>query len=335
MRLAALASPQPLQRKRTNACRFFGLGVFQSKAESISNRDPPQAFALTQPRLALAVASFSSLTGLILLLTLLLVQRDRIKTVTQDLPILVPCGSSEQDGVATFGPEFGTPKPVRVVSNADFGCKSRGMKEALSGMWVEEREQFRAILALISGLRKQDRLAIAKARDHVGRALAARYETDKKLGIAQSLEDDSDFGRSLISLFGLEPGKEKEALKRWGGYRKGPRAEADDRWLLSQLMTEALSSVRLVLWWSGTQLKPALYCPEAKAAVYTFLLRSIVVGKGWGLCPYCGDFFFRSRSDQNYCTIPHREAHRVARWRASKASKTERKGRTNGSSKTR
>ncbi len=259
------------------------------------------------------------------MLTLLLVQRTHINTVTARLPILMPC-PERQEGFATFLTEFATPVPVRVVTEEDFKPKARGMSKALSEMWEEEREQFKAVLGLLTGLQQDDELAISRARTHVRNALALKREGDKKLGIAPAREDDLDFGRTLIHVFGLQPAQEKEAIQRWCGYQRGPRAETNNEWLLSQLMSEALNSVRLVLWWSGNQFQPALYCPHAKSAVYTFLLMKIVAGRGWGVCPYCGEFFIQNRSDQSYCTITHREAHRVGRWRAAKLSQSKKKG---------
>jgi hypothetical protein len=144
-----------------------------------------------------------------------------------------------------------------------------------------------------------------------------------------------EFGRILISLFGLAPGQEKQAIARWNGYCLGPRAEADHKWLLSQLVSNALDSVKLVLWLSGKRFQPALYCPDAKAAVYTFLLMKLAAGRGWGVCPYCGQFFIQKRADQSYCAIAHREAHRVSRWRADQAAKAKKKGVKHGTQKAR
>jgi hypothetical protein len=256
-------------------------------------------------------------------LTLLPMQRVRINTVT-DFAVLIPCDPKNQDGLATFLPELATPQPVRVVTEADFKSGPR-VKEALSAMWDYERKQFNAISALLTALQKKDRLAIVRARGFVTKALALKREGDRKLGITPAQEDDQEFGRILIRAFGLRPGQEKEAIQRWCGYRRGPRAETNDIWLLSQLMSEALDSVRLVLWSSEKQFRPALYCPELKAAVYTFLLMKIAAGRGWGVCPYCGQFFVQKRSNQNYCTIAHREAHRVARWRAMKVRQLKKK----------
>jgi hypothetical protein len=254
-----------------------------------------------------------------LLLTLMMMQRDRYNSVTR-LPILIPCETSEQSGVATFLLEFGTEQPVRAVTDADLGPKSKKRQEALNTMWDYERENFTAVLALLCALQTKDKLAIASARAKATRAMQLRRERDRRLGMTS--EDNVEFGRGIVSLFGLKPGQEKEAIERWSGYRRGPKAETDHKWLLSQLMSEALDSVRLVLWWSGTQFRPALYCPKARAALYTFLLMKIAAGQGWAVCPKCGQFFVQKRPDQNYCSVAHREAHRVARWRAGKPSKS-------------
>ncbi len=248
-------------------------------------------------------------------------QRVRINAVSEDIPILIPCGPEDQDGLATFLPELATPEPVRVVSNAEFRSEG-GLKKALSTMDEGEREQFRAVGAFLRALQTEDKLAIARARKLVAQAYALKREGDRKLGFIPAKEDDLEFGRTLIRVFGLQLGQEKEAIERWSGYRHGPRAKADYRWLLSQLFWEALEFVRLVLWWSGRQLRPAVYCPDLKAALYVFLLMKIAAGEGWGACPYCGKFFVQQRSDQNYCTIAHREAHRVARWRKRKRAKS-------------
>ena len=245
-------------------------------------------------------------------------QRGCINTVT-DIPILIPCRPEEQDGSATFLREFAQPQPVRVVSSAEFKSK-RGLKEALSSMEASERDHFSAISSLASALHNEDKLWIARARELVEQGYRKKREDDSKLGITPAKEDDLEFGRTIIRLFGLQPDQENEAIERWNGYRHGPRAEEDYRWLLSQLFGEALESARLVLWCSGTQLRPAVYCPDLKVALYMFFLLRVVGGRGWGVCPYCNEVFLQHRSDQNYCTIAHREAHRVARWRAENAS---------------
>ncbi|HWZ45955.1 MAG TPA: hypothetical protein VNW97_20955 [Candidatus Saccharimonadales bacterium] len=257
----------------------------------------------------------------------MIMKRVRNKAVTQ-ISILVPCGRNEQHGVATFLFEGRAPKPVRVVTDADFREGSKGHHKTLGTMQDYEIEQFMAVLMLLRALTSKDKLAIAYARERVTKAHKLKREADKKSGLALAQEDDLDFGRVLIPMFGLAAGQEKEALARWNGYQTGPGAQADHRWLLSQLMSQALESARLVLWWSGSRFQPAIYCGELKAALYTFLLMKLAMGQGWGVCPKCGAFFVQKRSDQNYCSMAHREAHRVARWRASK--KTDRKKKRGG-----
>jgi hypothetical protein len=256
-------------------------------------------------------------------------QRLRNNTVTEGIPVLVSCRPTEQNGVATFLPELAAPGPVRVITDVELRSK-RGLIEALSTMKDYEREQFRAVGSLLSALQTQDISGFALARQRVANAFALKHATDSKLGFVPAREDDLEFGGLLIRVFGLRPGQEREAIQRWNGYRLGPRAEADHGWLLSQLMSEGLESVRLVLWWSGNGVRPAIYCPDLKAAVYTFLLT-----KKWGVCLHCGDFFIQKRPDQNYCMIAHREAHRVARWRAAKAARSKKRGGQNGPRKAR
>jgi hypothetical protein len=268
------------------------------------------------------------------MLTLLAMTRGQYDTVTE-LPVLIPCAPDEQDGLATFLMEFRAPKPVRAVTSDDFKPTSKKHQEARSAMRDYEREQFMAVLALCKTLQTEDKLAIASARQHATRALSLKREGDQKLGVMPAQENDLAFGQMLIPLFGLSAGQEKEAIARWSGYRLGPKAEADEKWLFSQLMSEGLDTVRLVLWWSDKRFRPALYCPDAKAALHAFLLMKVAAGHGWGVCLKCGEFFVQKRPDQNYCSIAHREAHRVARWRAAKLAKARGKRRRNGTRKTR
>lgn len=266
---------------------------------------------------------------MILLLTLLLVKRDSNNAVT----VLVPCELRGQQGLATFLAEFGDPQPVRAVTAADFRPKSKKHQEAVNAMWDYEREQFIAVLALLKALQSRDDLAITSARERVRRAMELKQRADEKSGAIPAR--DPEFEHCLISVFGLKPGQEQEALARWHGHRGGPKAERDERWLLSQLMSEALRSVQVVLWWSGREFRPALYCSEIKAALYLFLLMKVAGGQGWAVCPKCGDFFEQKRSNQDYCSIAHREAHRVARWRASQKLKLLRKRGKRGAHKER
>jgi hypothetical protein len=87
------------------------------------------------------------------------------------------------------------------------------------------------------------------------------------------------------------------------------------RWNYSGLMAELFHSAQLVVWWSEKErhFMPALYCPDWKTAA--FLLAFM---KHFRECPKCHTVFVPSADNVDYCTPRHREAHRVARWRARK-----------------
>ena len=148
----------------------------------------------------------------------------------------------------------------------------------------------------------------------------------------RGLRPDSDDVSRVASKLGLQRGEESIAMEL---FALGPGQAADIGWLFSSVLSGELDSVRLVLWWSGKQFRPALYCSDLKSALYTLILLRLVAGRGWGVCPQCGDFFVQKRRDQTYCTVAHREAHRVARWRATQMASLKRKGGKNGTRKTR
>ena len=74
---------------------------------------------------------------------------------------------------------------------------------------------------------------------------------------------------------------------------------------------------QLVLWWTGVRFTPAIWCYDMKTAFYVRAL----LGKGLRICPHCSEPFPQKRPDQNYCSVAHREAHRVARWRLQQKQK--------------
>jgi hypothetical protein len=85
--------------------------------------------------------------------------------------------------------------------------------------------------------------------------------------------------------------------------------------VVAGLASQALREARLVLWWSGKQFIPAIWCEDLEAAVYAVALPMFGGSELLGLCPRCKQIFVRKRSDNDYCTPRHREADRVARWR--------------------
>ena len=248
-------------------------------------------------------------------------QRRNNDAVT-DVPVLIPCARNEQQGLATFLGELGYEnQPVRPLSDADLDKRSQN--HPLRTMWDTERKFFAGLVNLLDGLQNKDQLTIIRARERLIEAIALRD------GVVVA----PDVLRATSGMRGLKPGQaEKIALDLC---TLGSRSSADEKWLLSTYFSQALNSVRLVLWWSGTEFRPALYCSDLKSALYTFVLMRVVAGRGWGVCPFCGLFFVQTRSDQNYCSVAHREAHRVARWRAAKVSKSKKKGGKNVTHKAR
>jgi hypothetical protein len=255
-----------------------------------------------------------------LLLTLSLMQRPHYDTVT-GIPVLTPCEPRDHEGLATWlGDVRETRQHVWELTQAHLDPNSK--KSPLRVVPKPDREFFLAVVALLQGLEKKDRIAIAGARERVVIALGR----ERGVGL------NSEWVQRVASQLGLKPGREAKAIELG---TLGPGQSEDIRWLFSGVVSGELDSVRLVLWWSDGRFRPALYCPDLKSALFTFILMKIVAGRGWGVCPHCGDFFIQKRSDQTYCTIAHREAHRVARWRAAKVRRLKKKGGQNGARKTR
>ena len=157
--------------------------------------------------------------------------------------------------------------------------------------------------------------------------------TEAQRGKALGWKDDEQFGRLLAPSFEVKTEQWKEALEILSGYRWPPRIAKDAAKVLSLEISRTLAlRVDVVLWWTGERFAPAFFCKDATVAPYLYILTH----KGIGVCPHCGEWFQRERRDQVYCSIAHREAHRVARWRARKSSlKTRKKGDEHVTRKTR
>jgi len=229
-------------------------------------------------------------------------QRDRNNTVTskKTLPVLIASSPEAQEGVATFQQELGV-QPVRTFRNEDL----KGIKKHLS---ESEVQHFRAVIALKEALKKRtDTIALENALDLLRKAYQLR-QAEPQFGASYANEAAQGFAK----LIGLPP---QEALKHLQFLRPGPRASKDPGWLLSYELSTVLWEVHFVLWWNDQTFRPALWCPNMKTAFYARALLDVVGGKGIRICPHCGDLFSQDRPDQEYCTVAHREAHRVARWR--------------------
>jgi len=252
-------------------------------------------------------------------------QRDHINTVTATIPVLISCPSDEGQGEATFN-EFGG--PVREVTAKDFDPRTGRHRKFLDAMRDYERQHFAGVCGLLKAIQERDPVAVAKARKQLLDAQSIEAQRGRALG----WKDNEQLGRRLAPYFGLKADEGKEALEILSGYHWPADTAKDAAKILSLEISKTLALwVDLVFWWTGERFTPALYCKDPKFALYVYILTH----KGWGVCPHCGRWFEQDRSDQNYCSIAHREAHRVARWRAKMLSKSTKKGGANGPRKTR
>jgi hypothetical protein len=243
-------------------------------------------------------------------------QRGLYDPVTDEyrVPVLVSAKSSHRDGFATFFRELSPPTPVRVFRD----CELRDARQHLT---PEEVQHFMAVIDLTTALQNpSDSIVLRKARERLLKVYDAKRSELPDL----SPLIDGQFSAEVKKNTDLSP---REAMEFLITSRPSPRAAKDARWLLSEELSEMLSaSSRLVLWWTGERFTPAIWCENVKTAFYVRALLSAVRGKGIRICPHCSEVFFQQRSDQNYCSVAHREAHRVARWRAMKLSSSKRKG---------
>jgi hypothetical protein len=252
-------------------------------------------------------------------------QRDVYDAVTHEyrVPVLIPAKPPQQEGFATFFRELGPATPVRIFRNSE-------LRNVRGHLTSEEAQHFIAVLDLTTALQNpSDPIALRKAEKRLKKAYDAKRGEPTELYrlFDEQFSDEVKKNTNLST---------REAVDVVMGRRPSARATKDRRWLLSEELSEMLSAYsRLVLWWTGERFTPAIWCENVKTAFYVRALLNVVGGRSLRICPHCGEVFFQARPDQNYCSIAHREAHRVARWRAMKVSKSKRKGDKRGTRKTR
>jgi hypothetical protein len=204
------------------------------------------------------------------------------------LPVLLPAGKAKPDGAASWQDKFGLFHPVRRLRDGDLPS----MLAALDG---GDRKRFSGLVSLREALESGDALLagkLAQSYKPLLRDIMTRYFPDSKLPLTQN--DLEAVARFLMS-----------------GNRRDTAAA-----ILSQLLTRELCEAKLVLWRTQSGTIPAMYCHDARTAIFVRALIGPVT-----ICPRCDSVFTRKRPDQRYCTIRCREAHRVARWRATPKGK--------------
>jgi endogenous inhibitor of DNA gyrase (YacG/DUF329 family) len=236
-------------------------------------------------------------------------KRDTYIPVTE-IPVLIPCVQKEQDGVANFyggeivrerGELVALYQPVRALRDDELTRKSEAGKKLWKGLEPAEQERLMGLIALRKALESRDALAMEKL-EHMYRKLVPDI---RHCSWPPPSLDEPETMTEVI----------KVATARTMAQSGTPKPPG----YLPLLLTRALRRARLVLWWHDKERRflPAIYCPDVATALYVRALVGIVGGRALLVCPRCGKPFVQERSDQDYCSIRCREAHRVARWRAA------------------
>ena len=227
-------------------------------------------------------------------------QHARHNPVT-DIPVLTPCPANKQEGVASFLPK---PTPVRRLTVDELEPKM--LKGLLKELSANDRQHLFGVLDLISAVDAKDSLALQKAAKRIHSSRAPMHKLMRRL-------------------LGVPPERMK-VVEDLQLALAGMKAERFPHEELSRAVSYSLSKCSLVLWWTGKRFLPALFCPDTETGLYVLVLLAKVRGKALTICPKCGQPFVRKRNNQSYCSTKHREAHRMARWRAVKAQKKKLRG---------
>jgi hypothetical protein len=266
------------------------------------------------------------------------------------LPILIPCwteGEEEGEAVVLSPPyrdyvlmRSQTRLPVRRFGDADFTNATKLMGDGGAKRFIA----LRLLQTAIANNQQQD---ITKAREKLCAAVASDYREadarersfppDKQKNKRTSIYPKDSLMDELHRVLKPDLSDEAEMLKRrylnedpvslfamemsgsLGGNPLHRKEFTEDG--RRRFISEGVG-VQLIQWRSGKRLTPAVYCPDLETAAYAAAL----FGSRWKVCPHlsCGKWFIPTRAKQDFCCPAHREAHRVARWRARKKTKSKR-----------
>jgi hypothetical protein len=249
--------------------------------------------------------------------------RNHYETVTRKVSFAVLVQAHDPrkaDGKATFIPGRGSIIHVRAVSLEELKRFARKMNKA-------NGELFSALLALKGALETRDDLALANAK--------VRLENVRLL--------DSDYQKFAIGIEKSQRRLDKllaPVIDLLPELHPDPELQESPAWIFSSEVSRIVGhSAQIVLWEEQGAFRPALFCQDLITALYlhTFFIAPNGI-LGFRACPYDGEQFFQNRPNQDYCSPAHREAHRVARFRARQkqdTTKGKKNGRGDGSQKTR
>jgi hypothetical protein len=230
-------------------------------------------------------------------------QRDLYDSVTE-IPVLIACSYGKHDGMVNLAPPKATLqgtlaglRPVRALRDADLDRNSERGTKFWCALPSGDQNRLLALIGLRQALEADDPLSVEKREEAYLKVMAELLA--RMRGLSEPARET--FHTAMARLF-AERGKSLNVLER--------------------LLTDALRNARLILWRPKNEdrLLPAIYCPDSATALYVRALVKIARGTGVSVCPRCDNPFLQQRSDQHYCSIRCREAHRVARWRAAKGT---------------
>jgi hypothetical protein len=255
------------------------------------------------------------------------------------LPILIPCPEGEQhDGLANFDPAHSFAK-VRLVKPKDLTLKkvrSREMSLFLECWALRDaynrkdlsalRRRFVQLWPFFTG---QDRWPSPVLRHTLGIPRPDQLHVERinevlltAPELANHLQKFANSKSTAATAVGTEA---RRAADRgdWNSVQL----------FLPQLVARVIEDVRLVLWYSrqAHAFIPAISCPNLKTAIFLKMLFGEIRS-----CPQCRRPFVPVNSNQDYCSLQHQAAYRVARWRANKkeaAQPTKKQGKAKGTAR--
>lgn len=233
------------------------------------------------------------------------VQRKALQPVT-NIPVLIPCEDGKTtDGKAWFDLDEDhlfahlhgrddSLRPLRIV-------RADELKNLRTSLSSGEARFLADCLALKHAHNSKDQLALQGPYERlfpflVGKELwewAGKVDADSGFPADEQRRMQETFGRVLD--------------------------RQDRSWtipILLPIVGHALRDVRLVLWWFQNVFTPAIFCPDLKTAIFVKGLLGEI-----RCCPRCEKLFVPRNSNVDYCSPAHRDAHRVARWRAQRETK--------------
>jgi len=235
--------------------------------------------------------------------------REALQTVTNALPVLIPCGKSDMDGIAD------TKDGVQIVQvltpDAILSAIKNPVRNKDGPLGIPERVwKLMTNLKLLHNARQRGDLTAAKA---AGEELArmpqlfpvAHAENDDVFSIVASViardATSSNEGHYLCMMTNRILEGSRILLWQPGQFRKSAQGK----------------------WVSGGAERLGVFCPTIEAGI-----AQLMFCDGIRICLRCHDLFL-GKSHQDYCNVQCRETHRVARWRERKALKGKHHGRKN------